>query len=196
MAGYIKRTYHYSKLSKLYVSVACNPDCVSLAPFIVSVTLFFVHVVGFPVTLVIVGAICKQILSKKHIKIASHIKKLYNILDKDVESFSELEKMNNEYFPVLSNDKKEEMLELLEKVRLDNDSVGGILETYVEGIEGGIGEPFFDSIESMISSLVFSVPAVKGVSFGKGFGFAELLGSSANDPFTYENNKNHFHKTY
>jgi len=139
--------------------------------------------------IVIVGAICKQILSKKHIKIASHIKKLYNILDKDVESFSELEKMNNEYFPVLSNDKKEEMLELLEKVRLDNDSVGGILETYVEGIEGGIGEPFFDSIESMISSLVFSVPAVKGVSFGKGFGFAELLGSSANDPFTYENNK-------
>lgn len=137
--------------------------------------------------IVIVGAVCKQILKSKGIVISSHIKQLYNLLDDEVTDLNKLEEMNNEYFPVLNNTKKEEMLSLIEKARLDCDSLGGIIETYVTGIEGGIGEPFFDSVESMISSLVFSVPAVKGVSFGKGFEFANMLGSLANDAFYFEN---------
>lgn len=69
------------------------------------------------------------------------------------------------------------------------DSVGGVLETAVIGMPAGIGEPFFHSIESRLSALLYSVPAVKGVAFGDGFGFAELYGSEANDPVLHEKRK-------
>ena len=54
----------------------------------------------------------------------------------------------------------------------EGDSVGGMLETAILGLPAGIGEPYFDSVESEIAHLVFSVPAVKGIEFGTGFGFA------------------------
>ena len=63
------------------------------------------------------------------------------------------------------------------------DSVGGILETAILGLPAGVGEPYFDSVESLISHMAFSVPAVKGIEFGTGFGFADLKGSEANDAF-------------
>src|SRR5699024_7023125 len=63
----------------------------------------------------------------------------------------------------------------------EGDSVGGILETVVTGLPAGIGEPWFDSVESMLAHLLFAIPAVKGVEFGAGFGFAKLRGSTAND---------------
>jgi len=53
----------------------------------------------------------------------------------------------------------------------------------------GVGEPWFDSIESTLSHALFSIPAVKGVEFGSGFAFADMMGSVANDPFTIENGK-------
>ena len=62
------------------------------------------------------------------------------------------------------------------------DSVGGILETAILGLPAGVGEPFFDSVESVLAHMAFSVPAVKGIEFGAGFGFADLRGSQANDP--------------
>ena len=77
----------------------------------------------------------------------------------------------------------------IEEAHSQGDSVGGILETMVLNMPAGIGEPFFGSIESVLSQLLFSVPAVKGVEFGLGFGFADLLGSQANDPFRMENGK-------
>ena len=56
----------------------------------------------------------------------------------------------------------------------EGDSVGGILETAILGLPAGVGEPYFDSVESLISHMAFSVPAVKGIEFGTGFGFADL----------------------
>jgi chorismate synthase len=67
------------------------------------------------------------------------------------------------------------------------DSVGGQIECAIVGIKAGIGNPFFASVESVISSIMFSVPAVKGIEFGTGFGISELLGSKANDEFYIEN---------
>ena len=67
--------------------------------------------------------------------------------------------------------------------RAEGDSVGGVLETAILGLPAGIGEPYFDSVESEIAHLAFSIPAVKGIEFGTGFGFAGLRGSEANDAF-------------
>ena len=61
------------------------------------------------------------------------------------------------------------------------DSVGGIIECRVQGVKPGLGEPFFDSVESLAAHLLFSVPAVKGVEFGAGFGAAKMKGSEHND---------------
>lgn len=63
-----------------------------------------------------------------------------------------------------------------------NDSIGGIVECTVSGLPSGLGEPFFDSAESLISHLVFSVPAIKGIEFGSGFKAASMKGSEHNDP--------------
>jgi chorismate synthase len=67
-----------------------------------------------------------------------------------------------------------------------HNSVGGVIETMILGLNAGYGNPFFDSIESILAHLLFSVPAVKGVEFGKGFGITKLFGSEANDKFYIE----------
>ena len=142
--------------------------------------------------IVAAGSICRQILESQGIKIGSHIEQLYNIYD---DAFSEdssvlsnqIDEVNNKVFSTINDSKKEEMISFIEKVAIDHDSVGGILETAIIGLPAGVGEPFFDSIESILSHLIFSIPATKGVSFGKGFGFANMLGSKANDAFVYNN---------
>lgn len=72
--------------------------------------------------------------------------------------------------------------EVLRRAAADRDSVGGVVECRVQGLPVGLGSPFFDSAESIIAHLLFSVPAVKGVEFGSGFAGARLRGSENNDP--------------
>ena len=64
------------------------------------------------------------------------------------------------------------------------DSIGGIVECRVSGLPIGLGEPFFDSVESLIAHAVLSIPAVKGVEFGAGFAAAKMFGSDHNDAIT------------
>ena len=71
----------------------------------------------------------------------------------------------------------------------EGDSVGGILETLALGIPAGVGEPWFDSVESELAHALFSVPAVKGVEFGSGFAMADMKGSEANDPLVSRDGK-------
>lgn len=75
----------------------------------------------------------------------------------------------------------------LQKAVEAKDSVGGIVECKVSGIPIGLGEPFFDSVESLISHAVFSIPAIKGVEFGAGFEAARMFGSQHNDALISEN---------
>ena len=63
-----------------------------------------------------------------------------------------------------------------------NDSIGGIIQCEAVNVPVGLGEPFFDSVESMLSHMMFSIPAVKGIEFGAGFGAARMKGSECNDP--------------
>ncbi len=71
--------------------------------------------------------------------------------------------------------------EAIEEAVAEKDSVGGIVECRIKGHGIGIGEPFFDSLESCISHLVFSIPGVKAIEFGAGFAFSMMKGSKAND---------------
>lgn len=131
------------------------------------------------------GAILLDALKNKGIYIGTHIKKCAGISDRDFDDInSDINMLDGKIFSVLDADKENEMKSAIEKAAADKDSVGGILETAVLGMPAGVGEPWFDSLESVISHAMFAMPAVKGIEFGKGFGFADLFGSQANDPFT------------
>ncbi|MDE7079474.1 MAG: chorismate synthase, partial [Clostridia bacterium] len=142
--------------------------------------------------LVFCGAICKQLLREKGISVGSHILSIANMKDSafpiNINS-GELEDLAREVFPLLDKSKFESMRNIIAQAREEGDSVGGTIECAVTGLQGGIGEPFFDSIESRLASLLFSVPAVKGVQFGKGYFLAEMKGSQANDPFEFVDGK-------
>ncbi len=142
--------------------------------------------------LVFCGAICQQILEKQGIYVGSHIKSVSNIEDKDFELTDGqlcFEKLLQKELPVLDDNIIEPMTQKITWARSQGDSVGGIIETNVVGINAGYGDPFFDSIESKISSIIFSVPAVKGIEFGKGFEISKLTGSQANDQFCIKDEK-------
>jgi chorismate synthase len=141
--------------------------------------------------LVFAGAIAKQILANKGIIIGSHIKSIERIQDASFEEIDLNEdlirKLSYESFPVINKSSGDNMQELILKVKKDLDSVGGIVETVILNLPSGIGSPFFDSVESHLSSIIFSIPATKGIEFGKGFDISALKGSEANDEFYIEN---------
>ena len=140
--------------------------------------------------IVFAGAICKQILEKEGIKITSHVKSIGKVEDINFNSLEiEEEIMNNLLnmeLPVLDKSVEEKMREEILNAKSEGDSVGGIIECAITGIKAGVGSPFFYSIESVISHLLFSVPAVKGVEFGEGFNITKLRGSEANDSMYYD----------
>ena len=134
--------------------------------------------------LVAVGAILMSALMDKGILIGTHIKALHGIYDRDFSSAKEdIALLSGKHFPVLEGESEEKMKAEILRAADEGDSVGGILETAVIGMPGGIGEPWFDSLESTLSHALFSIPGIKGVEFGLGFGFADKYGSEANDPF-------------
>ena len=92
-------------------------------------------------------------------------------------------------FPVLDPGAAEAMRVAIRAAAQDGDSVGGILETAVTGLPAGVGEPWFDTVEGVLAHALFAIPAVKGVEFGAGFGFAGLRGSEANDGMRMENGR-------
>lgn len=143
--------------------------------------------------LVFAGAICKQILESRGISVGAHIKSIGDVQDK---SFNEvhvtkelLDNLKTNELPLLLSDKETLMRETVMKAKEDLDSVGGTIECTVLGIHAGIGNPFFDSVESTLAHLMFSVPAVKGIEFGKGFEMSRLRGSQCNDEYYYDGDK-------
>ncbi len=138
--------------------------------------------------LVFAGAIAKQVLKGRGITIGSHIKSIHNtseksFLDIDCLSAELLETLTAKAFPVLDDGIGNAMQEEILAAAADKNSVGGIIECAVIGTNPGWGAPFFASAESLISSIMFSIPAVKGIEFGRGFEMAAMYGSEANDPF-------------
>ena len=137
--------------------------------------------------LVAAGAICKCALEQKGIIIGTHVKKCAGIQDREFEDLSsDIQILNKSTFAVLDEARGEKMQEAILAAASEGDSVGGVLETAIIGMPVGVGEPWFDTVESMLSHMLFSIPAVKGVEFGAGFSIADMRGSKANDPLRTE----------
>ena len=140
--------------------------------------------------LVAAGAVVIPALAKKGVKIATHIANIGGIADRNFEDLeADIKVLNNTGFAVLNNAKEEQMKEAIKAAKADGDSLGGILETAICGLPEGLGEPWFDTVEGMLGHALFSIPAIKGVEFGAGFGFADMKGSVANDAFCMRDGK-------
>lgn len=141
--------------------------------------------------LVAAGGIVMPALNKKGIRIGTHIKRCAGISDIDFSDAmeSEIDSLYDKDFAVLDNTIKEKMTEAILTAKKDGNSVGGVLETAVTGLDAGLGEPMFDSIESVLSHALFSIPAIKGVEFGAGFAIADMTGKEANDAFCNNDGK-------
>ena len=140
--------------------------------------------------LVAAGAIAISALRQNGILIGTHISRISDICDRTFQSYeSDIETLADLAFPVLDSAKADLMRACIEDAASEGDSVGGILETAVIGLPAGIGEPWFDTVEGMLSHALFSIPAIKGVEFGTGFGMADLRGSQANDAFRMQNGR-------
>lgn len=140
--------------------------------------------------IVAAGAIAIAALQKQGIQIGTHISELAGISDRAFDGLeADIETLSDLTFPVLSASAGAAMQTAIEAAAAEGDSVGGVLETAVIGLPAGVGEPWFDTVEGILSHALFSIPAIKGVEFGAGFGFANLRGSEANDPFRVNNGR-------
>ena len=140
--------------------------------------------------LVAAGAILRYALEQKGIFIGTHIKKCAGISDRDFANINaDIDALNKKTFAVLDDSQIDAMTNAIIKASSEGDSVGGVLETAICGMPEGVGEPWFDSVESMLSHIMFSIPAVKGIEFGAGFKLADMNGSDANDAMLLENGK-------
>ena len=143
--------------------------------------------------IVFAGAVIRQLLEKKGIKIAAHISSIGGVEDTPFNPLKlddELDqKLNNARFAVIDDSVEQKMRDVVEDARMNLDSVGGTIECIVDGIDAGFGGPMFDGVEGVIAKAVFGVPAVKGIEFGKGFELANMRGSQSNDPFRYKDGK-------
>lgn len=141
--------------------------------------------------LVFAGAVARQVLKNYGVTVGAHIYSIgaendtpFDMTNLDAEA---LKSVSAKEFPVINEVAGEKMKEIIDAHRMNLNSVGGMIECGICGMPEGVGAPFFGSVESRISSMMFSVPAVKGIEFGLGFDFAKADGKSANDELYIEN---------
>ena len=112
--------------------------------------------------------------------------KYFDKVNVDKEMIMNLRK---KYIPTIDEDAEIKMKDAILNAKKEKDSVGGIIEAAIINVPTGLGDPFFDSVESNISHIIFSVPAVKGIEFGTGFDITNMMGSEANDDYYYDSGR-------
>ncbi|MFA5561940.1 MAG: chorismate synthase [Eubacteriales bacterium] len=140
--------------------------------------------------LCVAGGICLQLLAKRGILVGAHVERIAGVTDTRFDpvrvSGADFTRLVRDPFPVISAAAGQAMLAQIEAARAEGDSVGGVVECAVVGLPAGLGEPMFEGLENRIASLVFGIPAVRGIEFGAGFESAERRGSEHNDPFVWQ----------
>lgn len=141
-------------------------------------------------SLVFAGSLCRKALERKNVEIFAHILSIGNVKDLSFDEidigeydFSALEEKSICAFDDYKIKEMEKEIEFCER---EGDSLGGVVECCAINMPVGIGSPIFDGIENFIANIVFSIPAVKGIEFGKGFSFGNMTGSCANDEWVLD----------
>lgn len=137
--------------------------------------------------IVFAGAVCGLYLKQLKITSGAHLAQVKDVCDDlfDPANISKelLDSLKLKTVPTINDEKAPLIEDVIEAARHDLDSVGGIIECAAVNVPAGVGDPMFGGIENIISSLVFGVPAVKGIEFGAGFDVCEMFGSENNDDF-------------
>ncbi|MCD7747826.1 MAG: chorismate synthase [Firmicutes bacterium] len=134
--------------------------------------------------LVAAGAVAELSLMRQGIRIGTHIKRCGGVSDREFSDVdADISALSDMDFAVLDGNAEKAMKERILAAKSEGDSVGGVLETAICGLPAGVGEPWFDTVEGVLSHMMFSIPAIKGVEFGGGFSLADMKGSESNDSF-------------
>lgn len=139
--------------------------------------------------LVFAGAIAKSILRQQGVIVGAQITKVGHVRDERIGhiiSKQELNNLLNKPFPTVNDEIAEEMKSAIIEAKDSGDSVGGEVRCFGLNVPAGLGDPFFESFESTLSQLIFSVPAIKGLSFGSGFKLGDMNGADSNDGYYYD----------
>lgn len=133
------------------------------------------------------GAVCRQILRRKGIAVGGHVLCIGDVYDEPLPTVqldnSVLETLSKKTFATFSPEAEKKMRDTIEAARMAQDSVGGIVECAATGLPAGVGSPMFGGVENRLASLIFGIPAIKGLEFGSGFQLAHMRASQANDPY-------------
>jgi len=133
------------------------------------------------------GAVCLQMLKRRGIFVAARVRSIGNIADAPVDTavpgIKELKAVGSKAFPVLDDEKGRQMIDAVEQACAQGDSLGGVVQCFAIGLPVGLGDPMFGGVESRLASILYGIPAVKGVAFGDGFAACCRRGSENNDAF-------------
>ena len=145
--------------------------------------------------LVALGSLAEEALLTRGIAIGAHVLSVKDIKDipfSPSEPQEQIQRLRDEAFPVLEHAAKVAMTTAIRQAGASGDSLGGVLEIAVTGLPAGLGEPWFGSVESVLSQMFYAIPGVKGVSFGDGFALTEQNGSDISDGMTVTEGKINF----
>ena len=139
------------------------------------------------------GGLALQYLAAQGVQIAAHVLRIADVQDTPINplhpQLPTLLACQNQPVPTLDAQAGEAMRQAILAAKAAQDSVGGVVEVVATGLPAGLGSPFFDGVEALAAQHLFSIPAVKGVEFGAGFGAAQLRGSAYNDPYAVEDGR-------
>lgn len=135
------------------------------------------------------GAIAKLLLKEKGIEILAYVSQIGNIKAKtDIKEIS-FEKIENSALRCPDQKAGNKMKLMLEELKAEGDTIGGIVSCVIKNVPAGLGEPVYEKLEAELAKAMLSINAVKGFDIGSGFGAAEMKGSEHNDQFFMKNEK-------
>ena len=135
--------------------------------------------------LVAAGAIARSFLRKNGVQVAAYTSSVYDEHDPDEHTFEEISRSSDHPTRAVTEEIDCRFSRIIQEAASEGDSVGGTIVCMVSGLPIGTGGMWFDALDVSMARMMFSIPGVKGVSFGKGFGIADMKGSDSNDQYRY-----------